>query len=246
MKNICAFLLYLVIPFFSFGKGIPIADDNFEKELICLGFDSNGLTGDILESDALKITSLIIKNDSIKNFEGIQHFKNLVHLEIRALKKVQFLDIACLSSLLVIHLENSSFTTLSMGDHPNLEVLFIDNCEAIKNVNTNGSPRLRSLFINNTSIGTLDLSDNKALQKVWITKNNKLQFLNLANGKNNDLQNRLGLDVNLCENPAMDVIIVDDPEKATLGKYPYIKTEWKKDRIASYGKIETEIFALSD
>ena len=49
----------------------PIEDENFEQALIDLGWDTNGVSGDILLSDAAKIDNLKIWNPT-----------NIVHTDI--------------------------------------------------------------------------------------------------------------------------------------------------------------------
>ena len=73
-------LLYTSLTFSQSTTLIP--DSNFEQSLINLGIDSNGLTGDILNSDAESITFLSLLNVDISDLTGINSFTNLIYLNI--------------------------------------------------------------------------------------------------------------------------------------------------------------------
>ncbi|MDG1399071.1 MAG: hypothetical protein P8P88_11860, partial [Polaribacter sp.] len=61
MKKLLLFIC-LSISFLNYSQTVSIPDANFEQSLIDLGFDSNGLNGNILLSEAQAIDSLKIYN----------------------------------------------------------------------------------------------------------------------------------------------------------------------------------------
>ena len=64
-------LLILLISLSGFSQTTAIPNINFEEALIDLGIDSNGLTGTILNTDALSVTSLDLSSKNISNLTGI-------------------------------------------------------------------------------------------------------------------------------------------------------------------------------
>ena len=79
MLRITAALLLFKI---SFGQTTSIPDANFEAQLVALGYDTNGPNGNILNSDALAVTSLITTRNDITNFDGLQAFRNVINLNL--------------------------------------------------------------------------------------------------------------------------------------------------------------------
>ena len=66
MKRLILSLMLIYFINFSFGQTTLIPDTNFEQALIDLGFDTNGLNGNILETNALAVTELYI-DDPVNN-----------------------------------------------------------------------------------------------------------------------------------------------------------------------------------
>ena len=64
------FTLFSVISVFSYAQTISIPDTNFEQALIELGLDTNGLNGNILQSEAEAITELDVSDKSISTMLG--------------------------------------------------------------------------------------------------------------------------------------------------------------------------------
>ena len=59
-----------------------IPDANFEQRLIDLMIDTNGLNGNILDSDAQAVTNLTLTGSTITNFTGLEAFVNVVNLNL--------------------------------------------------------------------------------------------------------------------------------------------------------------------
>lgn len=68
-NSLLAFALLLQVN--SFAQTTEIVDPKFEQASIDKGYDSNGLTGDILNSDAEAVTVLNLSGKDIKNSEHL-------------------------------------------------------------------------------------------------------------------------------------------------------------------------------
>ena len=118
-----------------------IPDSNFEQALVSLNIDTNGLNGNILNSDAFPVTTLFIGNIGVTNISGIDAFKSLVNL----------------------YAYNNQISTIDLSYNPHLEILDLDNNNlSVLNVATNES--LKSIYVSNNNLGSLDVSNNLELE----------------------------------------------------------------------------------
>ena len=153
---------------FSFGQTTAIPDANFEAQLIALGYDSNGANGNILNSDALLVTSLVTNRNDITDFDGLQAFRNLVTL----------------------NLGQNQFLTLPLNNLTALEELIFRGNEVLNNLDVSTNVNLRTLDIlsvagvNTTSITELDLSSNTRLEYLRIFNFQDLEIITLPLARN--------------------------------------------------------------
>lgn len=151
MKNLL-FIGALLLFNWGFGQTTAIPDPNFEAQLIALGYDSNGPNGNILNTDAELVTTLITNRNDITNFEGLQAFRNLTKLD----------------------LGQNQFTTLTLDNLTVLEELLFINNEVLASLRLEQNVNLKKLDIrsiqavNTTSITNLDLSFNTELEYIHI------------------------------------------------------------------------------
>ena len=83
MKVTTAYLfLFLLIISNCFSQTTAIPDANFEQKLIDLSIDTNGLNGNILDSDAQAVTNLTLTGNAITNLTGLEAFVNVVTLNL--------------------------------------------------------------------------------------------------------------------------------------------------------------------
>ena len=153
-KFIISFILLL--SFAVNSQTTAITDSNFEQQLIDLSIDSNGLNGNILNSDAEAVTSLIITSTTITDFGGLEAFVNLITLD---LGENQF-NTAPLTTLTVLENlyfdKNDALNLVDLAQNSALKVLEIGS-----NINVGGE----------ASITVLDLSQNINLEEL------KIEFL---------------------------------------------------------------------
>tara|TARA_R110002153_G_scaffold38188_4_gene111126 strand:- start:2104 stop:5355 length:3252 start_codon:yes stop_codon:yes gene_type:complete len=127
-----------------------ISDTNFEQALIDLGFDTNGLNGNILNSDADKIITLNIYdpennsnlpnvNSKLTDLTGIEGFVNLESLRcynnnltnLDLSKNIKLRYVNCkensLESLNLANGNNSNMASIEVTSNPNLTCIQVDN-----------------------------------------------------------------------------------------------------------------------
>jgi len=143
---------FLMLSYLVFGQTTAIPDPNFEAQLVALGYDSNGVNGNILNSDAALVTSIVTNRNDITNFDGLQAFRNVVTL----------------------NLGQNQFTTLPLNNLTALEELVFDLNQVLASLDVSNNRNLRVLDIrsiatvNTTSITDLDLSANTQLEYIHI------------------------------------------------------------------------------
>ena len=155
-------LLFVLLLFSTFlsAQTTPIPDANFEAFLIAQGVDTNGTTGNILNSDAAGVTALNVNVNNITNFSGLQAFVNLVTL----------------------NLNGNQFATLPLTTLVDLEELRFNGNMILANLNLSANTKLRVFIarangsINTAPITAINLSANTLLEDIDI-----YNFRNLAN-----------------------------------------------------------------
>ncbi|MEO9571859.1 MAG: T9SS type A sorting domain-containing protein [Polaribacter sp.] len=129
---------------------IEIPDTNFEQALIDLGFDTNGLNGNILKSEAEAITTLWIGNadnnenlpnvtSKISDLSGIENFTELVSLNCN-LNNITTLDLTSNKNLKVLDCRTNNLETLNVSN---------GNNKIVTSFNTEGNQNLTCIQVDN-------------------------------------------------------------------------------------------------
>ncbi len=158
MKKLLLFIC-LSISFLNYSQTVSIPDANFEQSLIDLGFDSNGLNGNILLSEAQAIDSLKIYNpidneflpnvtSAIQDLTGIEAFSNLVYLNASD-NEVSSVNTTSNTNLKYLDFSRNSLSAIDVTSNLELEVI--------------------GLFQGNPGITSVDLSQNTKLTRVTLT-----------------------------------------------------------------------------
>ncbi|EGV45071.1 T9SS type A sorting domain-containing protein [Bizionia argentinensis JUB59] len=155
-----------------------ISDDNFEIALINQGIDTNGLTGDILNSDAEIVTTLNIYNKSIHDLTGIEAFSNLKNLYVYN-NNISHLDLSKNIALRILDIENNSLETLDISQNLDLVEIYVSN-NLLHSLNVEHLFELELLSSNLNNLSTLNLTQNLALEVLWCYSNN-LTSLDVSN-----------------------------------------------------------------
>lgn len=102
-----------------------IPDANFEQFLVNQGIDTNGMNGNILNTDAEAVTTLNVSVSNITDFTGLEAFVNLVTL----------------------NLQTNQFTTLPLATLTNLEELRFNNNNALVSLDVSSNTKLKTLDV---------------------------------------------------------------------------------------------------
>ncbi|PBJ11435.1 Internalin-J precursor [Flavobacterium sp. ACN6] len=215
-----------------------IPDPNFEKELIRLGIDKDGLNGKVVTSDVSVVKSLNMINKDITDLTGIADFTSLESLSV-ANNSLSLLDISKNTNLKSFNCNSNKLETLNVSSNNALTYLScFDNKLKILDISNN--PSLVSLECENNQLTLLDASKNASLMTLRCSSN-QLSSLNVKNGNNTILGSSPNFEVDFRNNPNLTCIQVDDATFSNL------KWAGRKDAIASYNtSCESGYIALKD
>ena len=182
---------------------VYVPDDNFEQELINLGYD-DVLNDYVARVFIENVTTLSLSNKNIANLTGIEGFIYLVNLDV-SYNSLNVVNLSQNTTLQTLNISNNGLVALDVSNNTNLTEL---KCQS------------------NTNISSLDVSTNTSLTKLWCYAN-KIQQLNLNNNssltdircQSNQLnrmtiknQNNSAITVfSAHTNPNLTCIEVDDP-----------------------------------
>ena len=182
---------------------VEIPDIEFEKELIRVGIDSDGIINQkILKTDAEKVTKLSLYNTDINTLKGVEAFVNLKNLDAEA-NKLTSIDLSNNVLLDTIHLGFNNLTTikglnnalnlkwLSLSgnlfteftiENPSIESILMSHNE-LTSFNVNQCPKLTGVLLHINKLEALDFSNNPLLETL-IFSDNKVKTIDLDNNVN--------------------------------------------------------------
>ncbi|CAM1373204.1 leucine-rich repeat domain-containing protein [Tenacibaculum xiamenense] len=183
--NTCCIFILLSISAFA-QETIKIPDLGLEEALIDLNYDSNGLNGTILVSDAQYIVNLNINsplenkyltnvNSKIKDLTGIEHFPNLTRLDCSG-NDIKKIDLSNNPKLSFLNCSNNKIEELNVSNNP---VLFALSCDynKLSKLILGSKPELKDLFCNNNRLTLLDISQCSILENMDATGNKEGKIL---------------------------------------------------------------------
>lgn len=148
-----------------------ITDPNFEQALIDAGIDTNGLNGNILNTDALAVTELDVSQKNISNLTGIQAFTNLTNL-FAFDNSITSVDLSSNTNLEQLGLSrNGTFTSLNVSMLGNLTRLFVDSL-GLTSIDVSSNPNLTWLYANNNALSAVNTVSNTNLERLYVSGNN--------------------------------------------------------------------------
>jgi len=161
-----------------------IPDAEFERRLIYLGYDKDGVNGKVLTNNISGVKSLDISylQINITNLTGIEGFTALESLTFRGnTGKLTALDVSKNLMLKQLDCSSNQLTTLNLSKNTALETL---NCGSNKltALDVSGNIALQSLTCSSNQLTSLDLSGNTKLATI-IVETNLLESLNISNSK---------------------------------------------------------------
>ncbi|WP_166627785.1 T9SS type B sorting domain-containing protein [Tenacibaculum caenipelagi] len=210
-------VLFLFFPFLFttiIAQTTAIPDANFEQFLVDQGYDSNGVTGDILNSDAQAVTQLNFNRNDIANFTGLEAFTNITILRLAdnqfttlpldVLTKLEIfycrdneiltsLDFSKNIALRILHIERDIFnrtsynrpiTNLDLSANINLEDLIVKKSTNLTNISLPITATLKKIEYDGLALGTIDISRLDGLENFIIKYNTGSSNLIMPNVKN--------------------------------------------------------------
>ncbi len=147
----------------------PIPDSSFEQALIDYNIDTNGLNGNILNSDAESVETLNIFSKNITDLTGIEAFVNLKYLYCY-FNNVQELDLQYNLELEVLDIENNSLINLNISQNSELKELYVSN-NHLSNLDVSNNLDLEVLSCNLNNLNELNVENNVDLSVLWCYSN---------------------------------------------------------------------------
>ncbi|MBU2927872.1 fibronectin type III domain-containing protein [Winogradskyella psychrotolerans] len=211
---------------------ISIPDSNFEQALIDLNIDTDGVVnGQMLQSDAIGITSLDVSDENISDLTGIAYFTDLLNLFavnntiatidvsqntaltglVLTQNNLTSIDVSNNSNLQTLILSDNEITSIDLSNHTSLSKLYLHS-NSLSEIDTSVLPALSEFVIFQNDLSELDLSQNLALIQVLCSEND-LVSLNLQNGNNTSIS---GVFFDATQNPNLTCIQVDDSDYSEL------------------------------
>ena len=218
---------------------VTIPDTNFEQALIDLGIDTNGLTGTLIASDVLGITTLTVSNKNISDLTGIEAFTDLTFLNCNN-NSLTSLDVSANTALTVLRCTNNQLTSLDVSANTALTSLRC-HFNQLTSLDVSANTALTSLRVHFNQLTSLDVrnGNNTIVTDFIATNNPSLNCINVdnvaysnANWPNKDAQTvystdcaTLGLNdikqaihLTLYPNPATDVLYIKASQSVQISK----------------------------
>lgn len=218
------------------GTTIYVEDENLERYLIQLGFDSGDLDSRIAYSAAQRITRLDLSNMDIKTFVGIEKFGNLEYLDLSGIEEDEDDEYHRLhfdgsgfenTSLKTFKAVGSKFTSIRIYGAP-LETVDVSNSKnlttlaiygsKLKSINLSGATDLESIDIQGGQLTAIDLSSQSKLDSL-VVDSNRLTKINLTSARDLtylDVDNNKIQSIDLSKNPELQILRIGNNELTTL------------------------------
>ncbi len=202
MKKAFLFFLSLLLSNFCFSQNTYVPDDNFEQELINLGYDSGPLDDYVLTTNIESVTSLSLFNLYISDLTGIEDFVSLVDLNCDY-NQLTSIDLTNNLNLVELYCGENNLVNLNLSQNENLTKLecyennltnldlsnntsltYVDcNNNFISSIDVTQNILLEELFCVNNQISNLDITNNINLERLYFHSNN-IETLDLSNNIN--------------------------------------------------------------
>lgn len=184
MQKLILIIIVLIVAQFSFGQIVNIPDPLFKSALLDHSpvIDVND-DGEIQFSEAESVIILNVRNKDILNLTGIEAFTNITELDcgLNDLTELNISNLESLEILKFIHNDLTDidvsqnlnlrefwgnfneFTSLNFTDNINLELITVPYCFTLTSINVQGCTNLEQLFVGETNIQEIDISNNQNL-----------------------------------------------------------------------------------
>lgn len=165
---------FISLPILSNSQSVAIKDSKFEKALVDLKIDKDGLNGSLRIADVDTVSRLIIANKGITDLTGIEAFKNLklLNCDSNLLSFIKFIN---LPNLVEVHCASNKFVGLDFSYNKMLKILDCKN-NLLNNLNISNDSTSR--FSSFNAKGNPDLFRICVDDKMYASTN----FLNVDAG----------------------------------------------------------------
>jgi Leucine-rich repeat (LRR) protein len=164
------------ISMICFSQNTYVPDDNFEQELISLGYD-DVLDDYVLTNNINTITSLNLSGKSVSDLTGIEDFTSLIVLYCED-NNLSTLDISNNTALRNLYCSNNNLSTIDISNNVALVNLQLEN-NNISEIDLSNNTLLIYLYLSSNNLTSLDISNNLAL-RVLTCENNNLTLLDVS------------------------------------------------------------------
>ncbi|WBX76673.1 T9SS type B sorting domain-containing protein [Tenacibaculum ovolyticum] len=158
-----------------------VPDDNFEQELINLGYDSGPLNDYVPTKNIEGIIELNVQEKNISDLTGIQDFKSLTSLTCYK-NSIITINLNNLIELTNLNVSENKLTDIDISNNKKLTNLIVSE-NKLTDLNISNNISLEQLSCSQNKITTLDVTVNLNLILLWCA-HNQLNQLNLASNKN--------------------------------------------------------------
>ena len=204
MKTKLLSVLLIFICYLTLSQTTAIPDAIFEQELVNQGKDTNGMTGDILNADALAVTYLNVEGLFITDLTGIEAFTSLTYL-VCSDNELTTLNVNSNTALQILQCNGNFLSSLDVTQNTNLLSLncsfnqissfdlsqnlllgtFACTFNPLTDLDVTMNTALLALFCSYTGLSSLNLNENILLEDLICSGNN---LTNLVLSDNTALQ----------------------------------------------------------
>ncbi|WP_433765108.1 T9SS type A sorting domain-containing protein [Flavobacterium ginsenosidimutans] len=193
-----------------------IPDENFEKKLIELGFDSDTPDGRVQTAKIAKVTYLNINNSSISDLTGIEDFKALESL-FAGNNKLTSINVSNNLTLKNLDISFNQISSLDISKNTNL-VFLNCNYNALPTIDVSANVNLKDINVYSNKLTAIDISKNIAVEQ-FSCGSNKIESLDLSNNinlQNLSCNNNSLTALNISKNTALTKLSIETNKIASL------------------------------
>lgn len=176
--------------FKSYSQTTAIPDSNFEEALVNLNIDTNGLNGNILNSDAVDVHHINVSENFIHNLSGIEAFTSLKTLNC-SLNNLSAINVSQNIHLEELNANDNQINTIDVSLNTKLETLRLSS-NLLNNIDVYSNVSLKTLSIDLNNITSLNISNNLLLEYLGCYSN----YISTLNVTNNTLLKHLFINFN--------------------------------------------------
>lgn len=205
------FILIIVVLQFGFmlsAQTTYVPDDNFEQELINLGYD-DVLDDYVLTTNINTVTALVLYDKGIFDLTGIEDFTSMEFLNVKK-NELSSLNINQNINLRLLDCNKNQLTELDISQNVNLTYLTCTD-NLLTSLDVSNHLLLQHLFCGNNFISELDLKNNTNLQSFTYNSYSPYSYqlaiesIDLRNGNNAAISH-----LTIYNNRNLKCVFVDD------------------------------------